>query len=142
MAADLRSLSDFAGAWRVDRVIHHAKGPDATFAGQADWTPCTQGLRYRETGQLIIAGHAPFLAEREYLWLPDLSVLFDDGRFFHRVPAAGGEAHHWCDPDDYVVSYDFGGWPGFTTRWQVRGPRKDYVMTATYARTGPARVNL
>lgn len=132
MTSQARKLDDFRGGWSLRRTISHADGTKAEFSGKAVWHPHEQGLRYLETGQLVVNGHTSFHAEREYLWLPDLSVLFDDGRFFHNVPSNGGEARHWCDPDDYVVSYDFADWPEFTTNWRVKGPRKDYVMVSSY----------
>ena len=73
-----------------------------------------------------------FRAERRYLWGPDLTVCFEDGRFFHQVPPEGGQAAHWCDPDQYEVSYDFRAWPDWQTRWRVVGPRKDYAMVSWY----------
>ncbi|WP_023849658.1 DUF6314 family protein [Ponticoccus alexandrii] len=126
-------LADFMGLWRLDRRIVQADGVEAAFAGQAEWLPADHGALYVETGTLVMpAGR--FRAERRYLWEPDLTVRFDDGRFFHRVPTAGGGTGHWCDPDRYDVTYDFDGWPAWSCRWVVRGPRKDYAMTSHYAR--------
>jgi hypothetical protein len=74
------------------------------------------------------------LAERRYLWSADLSVWFEDGRFFHNVPPHGGPTAHWCDPDQYDGQYDFADWPAFRVTWRVRGPRKDYRMETLYRR--------
>ena len=129
-----RRLADFAGDWRLDRRIEDALGAPARFEGRASWTPCAEGLLLLETGTLTIEGQGSFAAERRYLWADDLNVCFDDGRFFHQVPARGGDTEHWCDPDRYLVHYDFTGWPRFTTTWQVAGPRKSYRMVAVYTR--------
>lgn len=129
-----RVLSDFEGAWQLSRVIRHDDGTSADFAGEAVWTPEAEGLFYRETGNLSIPGGPKMQADRCYLWRDGLDVYFEDGRFFHRVPSAGGTARHWCDPDTYVVTYDFTAWPRFSTVWQVSGPRKAYEMTSHYQR--------
>lgn len=129
-----RELADFAGTWQVSRQIVQKDGPRATFTGQAVWTPEGDGLAYVETGTLEIEGQGAFTADRRYFWDRDLQVFFDDGRFFHQVPPEGGETGHWCDPDQYDVSYDFADWPAFVTIWQVRGPRKSYRMRTDFSR--------
>ncbi len=134
MAEQARVLKDFEGEWRVLRRISNADGPDSRFDGRAVWTAGEDGLHYLETGHLSISGHKPFEAERRYFWAPDLSVYFDDGRFFHQVPATGGATGHWCDPDQYDGDYDFTGWPAFKVQWSVKGPRKNYTMVSEYCR--------
>lgn len=127
-------LADFLGAWRLDREVVHADGLRARLLGRAVWTPRGAEALYVESGQLTIEGQGSFEAERRYLWSADLEVFFEDGRFFHRVPGAGVAAGHWCAPDQYDVSYDFSGWPLWSCRWQVTGPRKDYCMRSRYLR--------
>ena len=127
-----RDLADFIGRWVIEREIVHAGAPPAQFVGQAEWTATTGGADYFETGVLKLAGHSDMQAERRYRWDNDLNVYFDDGRFFHQVPALGGGTEHWCDPDDYKVAYDFDHWPQWSARWAVQGPRKNYVMTSRY----------
>lgn len=127
-----RVLADFTGSWCVERTILHADGTEARFDGQSRWTPEGTALRYREEGALHLAGHAPIASSREDVWRADLTVWFADGRFFHAVPPLGGAVLHDCPPDLYRGWYDFAAWPRFTTRWQVNGPRKDYVMSTVY----------
>ncbi|WP_299657242.1 DUF6314 family protein [uncultured Tateyamaria sp.] len=129
-----RTLADFAGLWVIERAIVPRQGSAAQFMGKAEWTPTADGLDYIETGTLHMEGAPPMQAERRYRWTRDLSVYFDDGRFFHKVPAFGGRTPHFCDPDTYVGTYDFGEWPDFTVSWDVRGPRKDYQMISTFTR--------
>jgi hypothetical protein len=129
-----RVLADFAGQWRLDKRIVPAEGPEARFEGVAEFVEVAEGLAYAERGRLWVGTGAPMEAERRYVWRPGLDVYFDDGRFFHRVPARGGRAHHHCPPDDYVVEYVFDNWPEFTALWRVTGSRKDYEMTARYRR--------
>lgn len=128
-----RVLADFEGRWRIARRIDPATAPPARFTGEASWTPIPEGLAYHEHGTLRVDGHTPMQAERRYLWRPDLTVWFEDGRFFHQVPPEGGSTGHWCDPDQYDVTYDFTNWPHFRVTWQVKGPAKDYRMTSEYS---------
>lgn len=129
-----RVLRDFEGTWTLHREIRLQAGPPSRLEGTATWRACEAGLAYAETGTLRVAGAAPMVATRRYVWAPDLSVYFDDGRFFHKVPPAGGPATHWCAPDHYEGQYDFDDWPGFTVAWTVTGPRKAYRMISHYAR--------
>ena len=127
-----RVLNDFAGQWRLEKVINQADGVTARFDGHATWRAVEEGLLYRESGALHLAGSAPIRAERRYLWRAPLRVYFEDGRLFHDVPAQGGEARHLCPPDDYRVVYDFQNWPEWRATWRVFGPRKSYVMVCDY----------
>lgn len=129
-------LSDFEGRWQLEKTIRQAGAPEARFSGEAVWARDGQGLSYAEHGQLTLAGHAPLQSERRYLWRAPLDVLFEDGRFFHSVPPQGGEARHWCAPDDYRVNYRFEDGPRFETAWRVTGPRKTYTMLCQYVRYG------
>ena len=129
-----RVLSDFLGTWSISRRIVLADMPDAHFNGSAVWTANTEGALYHEVGQLQIAGQATMNSERKYLWTKDLFVYFDDDRFFHTVPSEGGGAEHWCDPDRYMVTYDFAKWPVWRVKWRVIGPKKNYIMTSDYKR--------
>jgi hypothetical protein len=129
-----RVLSDFFGTWSISRRIVLAGMPDAQFDGSATWTPDTNGALYHEAGKLRLSGQPAMHSERKYQWSHDLSVCFDDGRFFHQVPSEGGETAHWCDPDQYNVRYYFEDWPIWRVKWQVKGPKKDYTMTSDYKR--------
>jgi len=133
----------FLGTWQITREIHDAKaGARAQFAGSAQITVAGARWRYAESGQLTLAGGASFHAARVYLWQPfaqRIDVSFEDGRFFHTIALAApdsgrAEASHWCDPDQYDVSYDLSAWPVWRATWRVRGPKKDYQMTSLYTR--------
>ncbi|MRU14223.1 trigger factor [Roseovarius sp. A21] len=127
-------LADFEGEWRLERRIVQADGVEARLQGVAVFRAVPEGLAYEEIGTLRVPGQPEMEARRAYLWGPDLSVWFDDGRFFHRVPAEGGETGHWCDPDQYDGRYEFEEWPVWRVTWDVRGPRKDYRMESEYRR--------
>lgn len=129
-------LWDFEGEWQVTRRIEDAlSGQDGRFEGVARFERESGGLLYSERGVLRM-GDVSMEAERVYHWRAGdagIEVFFDDGRFFHRI-GVGGEAAHWCDPDQYDVVYTFGSWPEWSSRWRVLGPRKDYVMVSEYRR--------
>lgn len=134
MTIEARILDDFRGSWSLERIITHEGGGQARFSGHATWTTDGDGLAYFEQGQLAMDDQPPVVAQQRYLWQSDLTVLFSDGRFFHRVPPQGGETRHWCDPDTYVGHYDFDQWPDFQVQWQVQGPKKSYRMISNYQR--------
>lgn len=132
VGVDERRLQDFLGAWAIDRRIVQDDGSEGVFKGVAEWRADGEGALYVETGQLWLGGQGPFSAERRNRWAKDLGVCFEDGRFFHHVPAQGGEVSHWCPPDQYDGRYDFSRWPVWQVTWRVAGPRKAYASTTTY----------
>lgn len=130
-------LSDFAGDWTIAREIEQMGAGPARFEGRARFTADGVGLAYHEAGTLTLPGAAPMRAERAYLWREEgaeIVVLFPDGRPFHRFDPSAPAAHHWCDPDDYRVRYDFVTWPEWRAEWRVSGPRKAYTMRSLYRR--------
>lgn len=128
-----RRLRDFEGTWRLERLITHADGATARFEGQAIFAPQDDDLRYTEDGTLSLANSPGLRAIRCYVWHPDLSVSFEDGRPFHTIPASGGSAVHVCPPDTYRVEYTFNAWPRWQAVWEVSGPKKLYHMMSLYA---------
>lgn len=135
-------LSDFIGRWRVERRVEdRLAGGILEFAGEAVFAPDAGGLLYSEQGELCLADGQRVQAGQAYRWREEgglIAVDFEDGRAFHSFDPAARQiqAQHWCDPDDYAVRYDLSDWPDWQTRWRVRGPRKDYVMTSRYSRAG------
>lgn len=134
-----RTLDDFAGVWTLTRRIEdHLTCTMSQFDGLARLTPCDGGLSYAEEGILLMPGQPPIRAERRYLWIKkdaEVAVFFEDGRPFHSfLPDADtAKAAHWCDPDQYDVSYDFGAWPQWSCAWRVGGPRKNYTLISRFA---------
>ncbi len=134
-------LADFAGLWMLERRIDDRLGQPGRFSGVARFTRDGDGLRLTEEGRLDL-GTASFKATRVYLWQADgdgIAVRFEDGRDFHRfTPKGAANSTHWCDPDQYDVTYDFARMSKtatvWTSEWRVTGPRKDYVMRSTYRR--------
>ncbi|WP_136637551.1 DUF6314 family protein [Pseudooceanicola onchidii] len=131
-------LNDFEGLWRIDRRITNAVGPDAVFTGTARFTARDDGLLMEEEGEMRMDGAPPMRASRRYLWraaATGIDVFFDDGRYFHHIaPDTRPADRHDCAPDLYRVSYDFSGWPVWSSVWRVTGPRKDYAMHSHFTR--------
>lgn len=138
-AAALRDR--FAGRWALKRDIFNV---DAEWLGHLDghatFRPVDTGLHYLEEGTLEFAGLSATRATRAYRWhfpgAGQIDVRFDDDRPFHTFTYCDGRAHarHFCDPDDYAVTYDFSRWPTWRSEWRVEGPRKDYRMVSIFTR--------
>ncbi len=134
-------LSDFEGEWRLSRVIDdRLAGRVGRLDGRAAFRPEGGALVYREEGVLRLPGQPPLTAAQSHVWRDEgalVAVFFADGRPFHRFDPSGtvAEARHDCAPDLYLVRYDFGGWPVWSTQWTVAGPRKDQVLSTRYRRT-------
>jgi len=135
-------LADFAGRWRVSRIIDDDRmgGQAGTFAGDALFQPRPDGaLYYAEEGELRLGPGPSFRAMRSYLWRAEggrIVVDHGDGRPFHSFEPAAPAAEHLCGADLYVVRYDFAAWPRWRAEWTVRGPRKDYAMVSDFAPLG------
>lgn len=122
----------FRGLWRMARIVTGpGGGVRATFAGTCRFEPDGEGLVCREAGVLRHAG-GRYPSGRLTLWrFPGagrVEVLFADGRPFHAFTAERPEAVHLCGADRYAVAYAFGEGVWFS-RWRVRGPAKEYLMT-------------
>lgn len=128
------TLADFLGRWRMSRRITQADGAIHRFNGHAEWRGDESGADYVEAGCLQLPAGQTLQAERRFRWGADLSVWFEDGRFFHHVPRDGDVVAHACAPDRYLGAYDFTDWPHFIVSWQVAGPRKAYQMRTRYTR--------
>jgi hypothetical protein len=128
-------MADFTGChWVISRYISdHTQDAKLMFAGRCE---VSDGW-YEETGQMVLPDGQALLSTRRYRWdatLEGVDVHFDDGRFFHRIDLvhSAPQDRHFCDLDDYAVSYKFTQWPIWTSLWKVKGPRKDYEMHSSY----------
>ncbi|WP_415856212.1 DUF6314 family protein [Sinomonas sp. G460-2] len=136
------------GTWTVERVmLDRSSGARGSFSGTVVFEDADDGaaLLQREHGTVRWGDHeGP--ASREYVWRPGdtpdaMDVFFPDGRFFHPVrlggtdsEPAGWHAEHWCDPDDYRVTYAALGPDEFRYEWDVTGPAKDLLLTSRLRR--------
>lgn len=134
------TLSDFKGNWSLERLIRDARAGQVVQAdGRAVLRPEGDELIYDETVTLHIPGQPEMTGTRRYLWRASgdrIAIHFDDDRYFHTLQLGQGrpEDHHDCPPDSYDALYDFTGWPRWTVRWTVSGPRKSYEMETKYTR--------
>jgi len=130
----------FAGDWTLNRHIFDLDSQWlGRFEGEAILTPTDKGLYYHEEGMLQFGGLTAMTATRDYIWTFPRSnlvrVLFEDGKHFHDFDATEPrpQATHYCDPDEYDVTYDFRKWPDWRAEWRVEGPKKDYRMVSMYS---------
>lgn len=131
--------SFFLGNWQMVRIIENVpEGVIGEVWGEARFEPDGHGLTCREGGVLRFRG-ADYAANRVSLWrFPGaglIEVRYADGSPFHAFIADAPEAVHDCGEDRYRVSYSFAQ-ASWTSRWEVSGPAKDYVMTTRYRRVG------
>lgn len=134
-------LKDLLGVWHLRRQIADRRlDAVGSFLGTARFERDAKGALQRETGVLRFAGGPPMQADRVYRWQEAQGrflVFFEDGRPFHDfAPYADQRATHLCGADTYRVTYDFAGWPFWTSQWTVTGPRKDLVITTEFSREG------
>jgi hypothetical protein len=127
----------FRGRWQMVRIIEDVtEGVIGEFWGACTFSPDGEGLTCRETGVLRFRGE-DYAASRVSLWrFPGggrIEVRYEDGRPFHDFDEGRPEARHLCSEDAYRVSYEFAQ-NGWLSRWEVSGPRKDYVMITRYRR--------
>ncbi len=116
-------------------------GRAGTFTGVALYKPNHDGgLDYREDGTMEWGDHAGS-AYREYVLRPTedaaaMDMFFLDGRPFHRMGFAAMQSsdQHWCDPDTYVVHYEWLGPDEFSYVWDIRGPAKDLLLESRLRR--------
>lgn len=125
------------GAWTFTRVIDdHLAGDEKRVVGRCEIAEADRGrIRWSEEGTLYSSGMELPVSRTSYIeprgdgWF----VTFEDGRDFH--PWSPGEAVvHPCGADLYAGQIDVPGPDGFTVRWRVTGPSKDYTMTTVLAR--------
>ncbi|WP_299659840.1 DUF6314 family protein [uncultured Ruegeria sp.] len=134
-----KNIDDFQGVWSLTRVIRDARASQVIHAdGKAELQHDARGLIYDETVTLRIPGQPAMTGTRRYFWRDagdQIAIHFDDDRYFHglRLGQTRSEDHHDCPPDSYDAHYDFSGWPRWTVRWTVSGPRKSYDMETKYA---------
>lgn len=148
MAFPLDSLAEyFTGSWQLTRRIRDRRAlaggrlAGGRLAGEACFTTRAEGLRYDERGTLTFGAHrGP--ASQHYLYRPTggtaADVHFADGRFFHALDLAAGrdEIAHLCGDDLYRGRYRVLTADCWWLAWEVRGPRKDYLMATRYQRAG------
>ncbi len=129
------------GTWAFDRLI----GGHGSMAGQAAFRAAApQSLDYEESGTHNAKGGAVDFYQN-YIYVHqdgEILVTFRDGRPFHRLEFDSAQnfltatAVHFCGDDVYRGEYVFHDNDNFSLRWDVKGPRKDYMIETNYVRQG------
>ena len=127
----------FRGRWQMVRIIENVtEGVIGEFWGECAFAQDGEGLTCRESGVLRFRGQ-DYRAGRVSLWrFPGggrVEVRYEDGRPFHDFAEEHPVATHLCGEDHYSVAYEFGA-DGWLSRWDVKGPAKDYTMSTRYRR--------
>ena len=128
------------GSWSILRLIEDRRlGLEGTLLGKASFGEHDQGLHYREAGRMRLGAYSG-RANQTYLYrFPGdglIEVHFADGRFFHALDLTGGvaEAEHLCARDRYRTRVELLTRSRWKSRWRVRGPAKDLLLTTWYLR--------
>lgn len=130
------------GTWSVEREIRAAgRGVVGGFAGEGRFTPVaapTPHLRYLETGEMWLDGHAgpASRALRYHVDGTRAEVCFDDGRPFHALELRDGAdaASHPCGDDAYQGWFEVIDADTWRHEWRVVGPAKDHVIATVLRR--------
>lgn len=129
------------GTWSFDRTIR-GHGSMSGVAAFRNRTPTA--LDYDESGTHAAKGGAVDFYQ-SYIYVQeggDIAVTFKDGRPFHTLTFDNAQnlltasAVHLCGDDVYRGEYVFHDNDNFSLRWDVKGPRKNYLIETNYVRQG------
>ena len=130
------------GGWRFERNIagHGRMNGCAEFAQMSD-----EDLSYAENGVHELPGGEKLGFFQKYIYRlneGNLLAYFADLRPFHALclyPDGGilkAAAMHLCGADQYRGEYIFHDNNNFLLKWDVKGPKKNYVIETRYKRQG------
>jgi hypothetical protein len=135
--ADFVGLSDGRVRWHESGTMHHARA-EMTFTRTLYLKPVTDAAEGGEGWEVTFEDGRPF-----HPW-PDPETVerhrsaagaSGDACTEGRARTSGTDFVHVCTPDLYRgVLVEPVGTDEWTLRWDVTGPRKDYVMTTRYTR--------
>jgi len=142
------ALGFLLGSWRVQRHIEDRQiGISGAFKGVATFvqhegggaSPLERKLRFHETGELdfgTFSGHSERCLEYIQHEGTQVRIYFASGRPFIDLDLSGGRSRstHLCDLDTYEISFLARSDDVLEENWQVQGPMKNYVATATLRR--------
>jgi len=141
MAVPVDDLAAFlCGEWRLTRHMRDRRRcAHGSAFGHAWLERRAAPVEYRESTwvhYLGFNGHA----HRRHRYLIRgagmADVLFEDGRFFHRLDLSTGRCHarHHCGDDLYLGLFRASSLERWVSRWHVSGPAKDAVIVTLYER--------
>jgi hypothetical protein len=130
------------GKWNFGRQM----SGQGCMSGSASFVQTAPGgLSYQESGLHQLAQGETVGFYQQYFYRhegEDLIVRFADNRPFHALEfyrASGvlhADAHHLCGADTYKGRYIFHDSDRFSLIWDVRGPKKNYIIETEYKRQG------
>ena len=131
------------GEWRLDRVIPG----HAIITGKAEVVLLADGdALYRERVAVALASGKTLTGGCSYrhqrteagldIYFAGTRQLFQSLRFRPREDELIAESRHQCGLDLYSSEYVLRVGEGFTVRHTVCGPRKSYVSTTEFRRSG------
>lgn len=141
MTVPVDDLAAFlCGEWRLTRYMsdRRCRAHGSAF-GHAYLEHGAGPLEYRETTWVRYLAFNG-CAQRRHRYVirgsGTADVLFQDGRFFHRLDLRSGRCHarHHCGEDLYLGLFRASGPERWTSRWRVSGPSKDAVIVTLYER--------
>ena len=138
------------GCWKVSRKIQEPQKNWVTGEGKARFEAISNDpkvLLYKEELQ-ILTNSEKFDVSKEYVFRyleNKISVFFKEKpeRFFYslefqqpsnEVKVITAQAEHLCIKDLYKAQYKFFDDNKFELIYQVKGPKKNYLMTTIYDR--------
>ena len=141
MAVPVDDLAAFlCGEWRLTRHIRdrHRRARGRAF-GHASLQRGAGPMEYREsTWVRYLAFNGRAHRHHRYLirGAGMADVLFEDGRFFHRLDLSTGRWHarHHCGDDLYLGLFRASSPERWVSRWRIFGPAKDAVIVTLYER--------
>lgn len=145
----LQLFESLRGTWQLQRHL----GTQGHMQGVAYFRPYGEGiLHYQEEGKATLGPGNTFAAHREYAYVYDqgtIAVCFWDkkqqqpARLLHPLqfyipqatdPPLMATGTHKCADDRYQAHYRFVNPKQFRLTYQVKGPRKDYVLTSYFSK--------
>lgn len=143
MIINQEKFAFFEGEWVFDRFItgSFAMKGFASFLPFQDVTP---SYSYREDGEFTTphGDHFPFYRDYIYCLNPDsIDVYFashqkKQGHFYRLNFSSDNKASgsHLCRDDFYKATYTFLNENNFSLQFEVKGPRKDFLIETTFKR--------
>ena len=129
--------SDIIGKWKIIRYIEDKLNQkNFELLGSATFVDKDSLYQYNESG-VLKSDSFQSKAHQDYVWIlkPDgWKINFSDGSYFHDLALANEEQHvyHKCINDIYNGKYILNLPNEFDIKWNVSGPRKEYLSHTYY----------
>ena len=129
--------SDIIGKWKIIRYIEDKLNQkNFELLGSATFMDKDSFYQYSESG-VLKSDFFQSKAHQDYVWIlkPDgWKINFSDGSHFHDLALANEEqqVYHKCINDIYNGKYILNLPNEFDIKWNVRGPRKEYISHTYY----------